>query len=190
MVIRRCGSFIVGPRGTYLEEVIRDFGVLVEIPPTEEESDVITLRGPQDKLVNALTRVFERANSMTADELEVPGWLHRLLIGKKGSTLTELTKPFPNCSVDFNEDENLVKIEGPPMEVAGLKQLLTAKRDEMVATLATAELRVDPALHSRIIGKQVRLPCDASPLHAIERPLRVHETLDLGHSTRPVAVCF
>eukprot|EP00038_Savillea_parva_P021545 m.35258 g.35258 ORF g.35258 m.35258 type:complete len:1290 (+) comp5260_c0_seq1:88-3957(+) len=145
--------FVIGPRGAYLDEVMREFGVVVEIPPADVESDTVTLRGPQLQLVHALTRVFERANSMTADELHVPGWLHRLLIGKKGATLTELTKPFPNSSLDFCEDEELVKLEGPPVEVAGLKQLLAAKRDEMIATLADAELRVKPDLHARIIGK-------------------------------------
>lgn len=165
--------FIVGPRGVYLEELQRDYGVVLEIPPTEEDSDTIVLRGPQNKLVNALTKVFERANSMTVDELEVPGWLHRLMIGKKGATLTELTKPFPGSSIDFCEESDLIKLEGPPSEVVGLKQLLQAKRDEMIATLATVELRIDPTLHARIIGKQVIVSvlCAPSlaPFHALLR---------------------
>jgi len=54
---------------------------------------------------------------MTADEIKVPAWLHRIIIGRKGAALTELTKPFPGTSVDFDEDAELVRIEGPPAEV-------------------------------------------------------------------------
>jgi hypothetical protein len=60
---------------------------------------------------------------MTADEIKVPAWLHRIIIGRKGAALTELTKPFPGTSVDFDEDAELVRIEGPPAEVCSITQV-------------------------------------------------------------------
>lgn len=37
-----------------------------------------------------LTKLYEKANSMTAETIECPGWMHRFLIGKNGSNLREL----------------------------------------------------------------------------------------------------
>lgn len=34
--------------------------------------------------------MYEKANSMTAETIECPGWMHRFLIGKNGSNLREL----------------------------------------------------------------------------------------------------
>jgi len=34
--------------------------------------------------------LYEKANSMTAETIECPGWMHRFLIGKNGSNLREL----------------------------------------------------------------------------------------------------
>lgn len=40
--------------------------------------------------VLGLTKLYEKANSMTAETIECPGWMHRFLIGKNGSNLREL----------------------------------------------------------------------------------------------------
>lgn len=36
--------------------------------------------------------MYEKANSMTAETIECPGWMHRFLIGKNGSNLRELVE--------------------------------------------------------------------------------------------------
>jgi len=41
-------------------------------------------------LILGLTKLYEKANSMTAETIECPGWMHRFLIGKNGSNLREL----------------------------------------------------------------------------------------------------
>lgn len=41
-------------------------------------------------MVLGLTKLYEKANSMTAETIECPGWMHRFLIGKNGSNLREL----------------------------------------------------------------------------------------------------
>ena len=38
----------------------------------------------------ALTKVYERANSVVTYDVHCPTWLHKYLIGKKGSKLQEL----------------------------------------------------------------------------------------------------
>lgn len=50
-------KYIVGPRGHVLQEILQVTGVWVEVPSPESDSNTITLRGPQDKLGQALTQV-------------------------------------------------------------------------------------------------------------------------------------
>ena len=50
-------KYIVGPRGQGLQEVLQTTGVWVEVPPSDSDTNTITLRGPQEKLGQALTVV-------------------------------------------------------------------------------------------------------------------------------------
>ena len=50
-------KYIVGPRGQGLQEVLQTTGVWVEVPPSDSDVNTITLRGPQEKLGQALTVV-------------------------------------------------------------------------------------------------------------------------------------
>ncbi len=50
-------KYVVGPKGHVLQEILQTSGVWVEVPPPESDSNTITLRGPQDKLGQALTLV-------------------------------------------------------------------------------------------------------------------------------------
>ncbi len=50
-------KYVVGPRAHVLHEILQTSGVWVEVPPSESDSNTITLRGPQEKLGQALTLV-------------------------------------------------------------------------------------------------------------------------------------
>ena len=52
-------------------------GVSVEVPFLESSSETITLRGEQLSLGSALTLVYEKANSVVIQEINVPAWMHR-----------------------------------------------------------------------------------------------------------------
>lgn len=46
--------FVVGRRRGGLDDIFRETEVLVEIPPEENPSETITLRGPKDKIGDAV----------------------------------------------------------------------------------------------------------------------------------------
>lgn len=48
-----------------------------------------------------LTKLYEKANSMTIETVECPGWMHRFLIGKNGSNLRELIEDNEKVLVNF-----------------------------------------------------------------------------------------
>lgn len=50
-------KYIIGPKRGTLNDILRETGVSVEMPPTESSSETITLRGPPDALGNG-----EKAN--------------------------------------------------------------------------------------------------------------------------------
>lgn len=146
-------KYIIGPRGSHLDEIMEEFCVVVEMPNADTDSETITLRGPQDQLVHALTRMYELAGSMTADTINVPGWLHKHIIGRKGSNLAKLTENMKKVQINFTQENDLVELEGPPEEVNALKAIVSSLARELVGKMSFEEIRIKPEYHSRIIGK-------------------------------------
>ena len=53
-------KYVIGPKGTNLNEILESTGVSVEVPTLDSLSETITLRGVQDKLGPALTMVYSK----------------------------------------------------------------------------------------------------------------------------------
>ncbi len=47
----------------------------------------------------ALTKVYEKANSVLSYDVSCPTWLHKYIIGKKGSSIQKLTNELPKVSL-------------------------------------------------------------------------------------------
>ena len=56
--------YIIGGKGSGLMEILAATGVSVEVPPTDNSSETITLRGDPDKLGPALTMLYSKACSV------------------------------------------------------------------------------------------------------------------------------
>ena len=82
--------YVIGPKGNSINEILAETGVFVEMPPNDNPSETITLRGPQAKLGMALNKVYEKANSVVSSDVQCPNWLHKYIIGKKGAKLHTL----------------------------------------------------------------------------------------------------
>jgi len=52
--------YVIGPKGSGLTEILAATGVSVEIPPSDNVSETITLRGDPEKLGPALTMVYAK----------------------------------------------------------------------------------------------------------------------------------
>lgn len=66
------------------------------MPPSTENNETITLRGESEKLGNALTLVYEKANSVISTEINAPTWLHRFIIGRQGQNIKKIIKDLDN----------------------------------------------------------------------------------------------
>jgi len=146
--------YVIGPRGAAIQEILRSTGVSVEMPLLDSDNETITLRGDGDKLGNALTLVYEKANSVIQSELDAPRWLHRFIIGRKGQNIRKITQDLDNkVHVEFIEDKDKILIQGPPTEVAAAENLLSSSLLELKNTMSYADIEVDPKWHRHIIGK-------------------------------------
>ena len=43
-------KYVIGKKGETINQILVEFGVVVEMPSSESDSETVTLRGPQDKL--------------------------------------------------------------------------------------------------------------------------------------------
>jgi len=145
-------KYVVGPRGTTIQEILRITGVSVEMPSTDAATDTIILRGPHEKLGNALATVYEKANSVQSRILDCPAWLHKYIIGRKGASIKELTSSFPNVHVEFT-GEDKIKVEGPPSEVPDAVEQLEKTVKNYIERLTFIEMEVNPNHYKHIIGK-------------------------------------
>ena len=49
----------------------------------------------------ALTKVYEKANSMVTHEIKCPTWLHKYIIGKKGKGIQDVCEGASSVSFHF-----------------------------------------------------------------------------------------
>ncbi|MEQ2174934.1 hypothetical protein GOODEAATRI_012829 [Goodea atripinnis] len=129
-------KYVVGPKGNTLQEILDRTGVSVEIPPSDNSSETVILRGEPDRLGQALTEVYAKVSRMDYAEITVDPKFHRHLIGKGGvniNRIKELHKVTVRIPPD-NEKSNLIRIEGDPQGVQEAKKELLELASRMVST--------------------------------------------------------
>ncbi|XP_024114688.1 high density lipoprotein binding protein a isoform X2 [Oryzias melastigma] len=146
-------KYVVGPKGNTLQEILDRTGVSVEIPPSDSSSETVILRGEPDRLGQALTEVYAKANSYTVSSVSAPSWLHRFIIGKKGQNLAKITQQMPKVHIEFTEGEDKITLEGPTKDVQMVQSQIEAIVTDLVSRMDYAEISVDPKFHRHLIGK-------------------------------------
>lgn len=115
----------------------------MEVPPAESDSSTITLRGEPHLLGQALSAVYQKANSVVTYEVSAPSWLHRFIIGKQGANIKKLMNEVPKVHIEFTEGEDKITLEGPPEEVTVAQKELEKIVAELKRTMDFAELAVN-----------------------------------------------
>ncbi|CAJ0606165.1 unnamed protein product [Cylicocyclus nassatus] len=144
--------YIIGQQRSGLHTILKETGVSVEVPNEDENSDTITLRGDPAKLGEALALVYQRASSVITQQIVAPSWLHKHLIGPKGSTLQNLVPNRGKVQIDF-EDTGNIFLEGAPEEVKAAHAVLSAEVDRLQKEMCIEKVKVHPSLHRHVIGR-------------------------------------
>ncbi|XP_027002519.2 high density lipoprotein binding protein a [Tachysurus fulvidraco] len=146
-------KYVIGPKGNTLQEILDRTGVSVEIPPPDSSSETVILRGEPDRLGQALTEVYAKANSYTVSHVSAPSWLHRFIIGKKGQNLAKITQQLPKVHIEFTEGEDKIVLEGPTKDIQIVQSQIEAIVTDLVSRMDYTEISVDPKFHRHLIGK-------------------------------------
>ncbi|MGH0140316.1 UNVERIFIED_CONTAM: hypothetical protein FKN15_071218 [Acipenser sinensis] len=146
-------KYVIGPKGNSLHEILEKTGVSVEIPSTDSSSETVILRGEPDRLGQALTEVYAKANSYTVASVSAPSWLHRFIIGKKGQNLAKITQQMPKVHIEFTEGEDKITLEGPTKDMQQVQSQMEAIVVDLVSRMDYTEITVDPKFHRHLIGK-------------------------------------
>uniref|UniRef100_A0A8C3G4R4 Vigilin n=1 Tax=Cyclopterus lumpus TaxID=8103 RepID=A0A8C3G4R4_CYCLU len=146
-------KYVIGPKGNTLQEILEKTGVSVEIPPSDSSSETVILRGEPDRLGQALTEVYAKANSYTISSVSAPSWLHRFIIGKKGQNLAKITQQMPKVHIEFTEGEDKITLEGPTKDVQMVQGQIEIIVTDLVNRMDFTEISVDPKFHRHLIGK-------------------------------------
>ncbi|XP_077147127.1 vigilin [Ranitomeya variabilis] len=146
-------KYVIGPKGNSLQEILERTGVSVEIPPSDSSSETVILRGEPEKLGQALTEVYAKANSFTVATVSAPSWLHRFIIGKKGQNLAKITQQIPKVHIEFTEGEDKISLEGPTEDVTVAQQQMEVLVSDLISRMDFAEINIDHRFHRHLIGK-------------------------------------
>ncbi|KAM8874140.1 high density lipoprotein binding protein a isoform 2-T7 [Spinachia spinachia] len=146
-------KYVIGPKGNTLQEILEKTGVSVEIPPSDSSSETVILRGEPDRLGQALTEVYAKANSYTVSSVSAPSWLHRFIIGKKGQNLAKITQQMSKVHIEFTEGEDKITLEGPTKDVQMVQGQIEIIVTDLVNRMDFTEISVDPKFHRHLIGK-------------------------------------
>ncbi|KAG8135911.1 hypothetical protein E2320_008890 [Naja naja] len=146
-------KYVIGPKGNSLQEILEKTGVSVEIPPTDSSSETVILRGEPEKLGQALTEVYAKANSFTVSSVSAPSWLHRFIIGKKGQNLAKITQQMPKVHIEFTEGEDKITLEGPTEDVNVAQDQIEIMVKDLINRMDYAEINIDHKFHRHLIGK-------------------------------------
>lgn len=145
--------YVIGQRGSGIQDILAASGVSVEVPPFDSDSETVTLRGEPDKLGNALSLVYEKANSIVSSEVAAPRWLHRYIIGRGGENIKKISADLEKLHIEFVEAKDLILLEGPPGEVQQAESLLESSISKLNSTLQYEDVKIDRKWHRHIIGK-------------------------------------
>lgn len=146
-------KLIIGKNGSTVQEIFKDYDVYVQVPKLESTSETIYLIGEDAKLGDALKMVCAKANSVVNIKIEVPSWLHRYLIGEKGTNISKITADYPATHVKFEVD-NQITLDGPPEEVEKVKERLELIVAGLKKSMICEEMTVDPKYYSQLVGKK------------------------------------
>ncbi|VDL95499.1 unnamed protein product, partial [Schistocephalus solidus] len=147
---------VLGARNSGIQEILEETNVSLE-PPVDSDSDEFTLRGFPEDLGRALTMVYKRASSSTTEEVSAPQRLHRILIGKKGASLTSIREGYEAVRIDFQNNSDKILVEGPPEEVTVIVDRLKTRINQLSTSFYVESVRVDSKFHDKLLGTQGKI---------------------------------
>ncbi|GFT30691.1 vigilin [Nephila pilipes] len=161
--------FIIGQKGRDVRNMMEMFDVNIIIPPQNEHSDIITIKGPPDNVVKTKEALKERIEQLELEKqdrllrsfqltVEVDPQYHPKIIGRSGNVISKIRKDH-NVQINFPEregaNERVITITGYEKDAEAAKEAILKLVQEQ-EDMHKEEVSIDSRVHSRIIGTRGR----------------------------------
>ncbi|KAJ3313676.1 hypothetical protein HDV04_001686 [Boothiomyces sp. JEL0838] len=154
--------FIIGPKGSGLQEIMQKSGCVVEVPSINNPVDDVLVRGPQGSLSAALALVLERANSVSIGEFELKAILPptidaalfvKYLLQKERAFIKNLETEH-SSTIQFHLSALSVEVQAKSLaDLNNIKDKLGKFIKQTSQSLYLAVCAVPNDLHRFIVGK-------------------------------------
>ncbi|XP_042900399.1 vigilin [Parasteatoda tepidariorum] len=161
--------FIIGQKGKDVRSMMDMYDVNIIIPPQNDHSDTITIKGPPANVQKTKVALKERIEQLELEKqdrllrsfqlsFEVDPQYHPKIIGRNGAVITKIRKEF-NVNINFPEREGA---SDKVITVTGYEKDAEAARDAILKLVKEQEdmykeeVKIDARIHSRIIGSRGR----------------------------------
>ncbi|TPX33201.1 hypothetical protein SmJEL517_g03857 [Synchytrium microbalum] len=164
-VSKKQHRFVIGQRGSGLQEIFKETGCAVDVPPASDPSEMIAVRGAEDRIGKAIQAVYARANSTIIEEVDIrslvpigtdPIHLVRQISMKYRDFLKELETAHSASIINTTSPSN-----GPMFEIHAksradtdaarnpLKKLIS----ELGRELVFVPITIPREMHKYVVGK-------------------------------------
>uniref|UniRef100_A0A6Q2YRR7 Vigilin n=1 Tax=Esox lucius TaxID=8010 RepID=A0A6Q2YRR7_ESOLU len=149
--------FIAGAHNRLVQELNRETGARISIPPPGLHKDEIVITGEKEAVALAASRIQaiynDKAKSVKVVEVTAPAWLHRFIIGKKGQNIGRITQQLPRVHIEFTDGEEQISLEGPTEEVEQAQVQIQGIIRDLLVRMDYTEVNIDQRFHRHLIGK-------------------------------------
>jgi len=161
--------YIIGQKGENVRAMMTAHDVNIQVPPADEQSDIIRITGPPANTEKAREGLEEKVKQLEEDEedrqarshqvqVEVDPEYHPKIIGKRGAVISKIREKY-DVNIQFpprgSTDEHIITIQGYEKNAEEAKAAIlaiTGEFDKMVKE----PVEIDSQIHSRLIGGRGR----------------------------------
>jgi len=161
--------YIIGQKGENVRSMMTAHDVNIQVPPADDQSDIIRITGPPANTENAMVALEEKVKQLEEDEadrqmrshqvrVEVDPEYHPKIIGKRGAVISKIREKY-DVNIQFpprgSTDEHVITITGYEKNAEEAKSAIlaiTGEFDKMVKE----PVEIDSRIHSRLIGGRGR----------------------------------
>ncbi|XP_074592950.1 vigilin-like [Brevipalpus obovatus] len=161
--------FIIGPKGAAIKEMKDKYEVTITVPPSNDQNNLITIRGLEKNVQDAKNAINERVGELVKEqqdreakkyrvEMKVDPQYHSKIIGKGGKVVTKIKKDF-GVQIQFPERGDDVS---ELITVVGYENDALKARDEILnivkrlENMVSEEIEIASRVHPRLIGAKGR----------------------------------
>ncbi|KAL7675680.1 hypothetical protein ACOME3_001948 [Neoechinorhynchus agilis] len=141
---------LIGPHGSVINGLRREFRVEIKVPDIRDRrSEDVTIRGDKVQVEQCIKRINQIIDEVNKEDFEtiihVKKDLHRIIIGRNGSTISDLRRKHNNVGIDVPSVDSVsteIRISGMEADVLDAKKSI----ETLIESVKEVEVPIPPLL--------------------------------------------